>query len=454
MNLQTALLRLLIFPGLLFAVPAGWLFLWIERKAVARAQRRVGPPFPQPFFDFMKLMGKTLPERPGATGVLLKLWPVLSVASLTGVLALLPIFAGSGGFAGDLVLLLVLLELPSICLIAAGFSSRSLFGEIGAAREAVLSVAYNLVFLLAAVAIGASQHSFRLDELCRFPGMPLRWVGILGLLVCIPARLHVNPFSAPDAEQEIYAGPVTEYAGPELALWELSHGLEWVAMTGLVACFGLLAAVMSARESGVGRDVDTSLFDLAVFNLNYPGTWYLNAGAVQGRTKRSAHPSLVPSQLYRTADGWIFVMCNKEKFWPLLCAELGRPEWAQDARFLSFGDRLRNKEALNALLESEFTKQGTKTWLQQLSGKLPVAPVNDVGEALENPFVAERGGIAEFAYPDGRKARLVASPIRLSDAELPRRAAPALGADTDALLAELGYSAERIARLRAEGAVG
>jgi len=239
MNLQTALLRLLIFPGLLFAVPAGWLFLWIERKAVARAQRRVGPPFPQPFFDFMKLMGKTLPERPGATGVLLKLWPVLSVASLTGVLALLPIFAGSGGFAGDLVLLLVLLELPSICLIAAGFSSRSLFGEIGAAREAVLSVAYNLVFLLAAVAIGASQHSFRLDELCRFPGMPLRWVGILGLLVCIPARLHVNPFSAPDAEQEIYAGPVTEYAGPELALWELSHGLEWVAMTGLVACLAL-----------------------------------------------------------------------------------------------------------------------------------------------------------------------------------------------------------------------
>ena len=233
------------------------------------------------------------------------------------------------------------------------------------------------------------------------------------------------------------------------------YGLSVVdLMTGLVACFGLLAAVMSARESGVGRDVDTSLFDLALFNLNYPGTWYLNAGAVQGRTKRSAHPSLVPSQLYRTADGWIFVMCNKEKFWPLLAAELGRPEWARDGRFLTFKDRLRNKEALNALLESEFMKNGTQVWLQLLSGKLPVAPVYDVGEALDNPFVAERGGIAEFTYPDGRKARLVASPIRLSDAELPRRAAPALGADTDALLSELGYSAERIARLRAQGAVG
>ena len=233
------------------------------------------------------------------------------------------------------------------------------------------------------------------------------------------------------------------------------YGLSVVdLMTGLAACFGLLAAVMSARATGAGRDVDTSLFDLALFNLNYPGTWYLNAGAVQGRTKRSAHPSIVPSQLYRTADGWIFVMCNKEKFWPLLCAELGRPEWARDARFATFKDRLENKDALNALLESQFMKDQTQAWLEKLRGRLPVAPVYDVAQALDNPFVAERGGIVEFAYPDGRKARLLASPIRLSDAELPRRAAPALGADTDALLSELGYGTERIARLRAAGAVG
>ena len=233
------------------------------------------------------------------------------------------------------------------------------------------------------------------------------------------------------------------------------YGLSVVdLMTGLVACFGLLAGITSARTTGIGRDVDTSLFDLALFNLNYPGTWYLNAGAVQRRTKRSAHPSLVPSQLYRTADGWIFVMCNKEKFWPLLATELGRPEWAQDARFSTFQDRLENKEPLNSLLDAEFSRADTAAWLEKLSGKLPVAPVYDVAQALDNPFVAERGGIAEFAYPDGRKARLVASPIRLSDAELPRRAAPALGADTDALLRELGYSAERIATLRAQGAVG
>jgi NADH-quinone oxidoreductase subunit H len=63
----------------------------------------------------------------------------------------------------------------------------------------------------------------------------MRCLGVLAILVCLPAKLHINPFSLPNAEQEIYSGPRTEYAGPELAMWELSHGLEWVAATGLAA---------------------------------------------------------------------------------------------------------------------------------------------------------------------------------------------------------------------------
>ncbi|MGQ0543998.1 MAG: CaiB/BaiF CoA transferase family protein, partial [Betaproteobacteria bacterium] len=115
------------------------------------------------------------------------------------------------------------------------------------------------------------------------------------------------------------------------------YGLSIVdLMTGLAAAFALLAGVLSARATGKGRDLDTSLFDLALFNLNYPGTWYLNAGHVQGREQRSGHPSLVPSQLFRTRDGWLFVMCNKEKFWALLAAALGHPEWATDPRFSTF----------------------------------------------------------------------------------------------------------------------
>ena len=235
MNLITALARLLIFPGLLFAVPAAWFILWAERKAVALMQGRIGPPFMQPFFDFIKLLGKETPQRTGIAGLIMKAWPVIAVASAAGAVGLLPVLPTSGGFQGDLILLLALLELPSMCIIAAGFSSRSIFGEIGSAREAVLSVAYNIVFLLAIVSIAASQHTFRLDALAALPASPLRWLGIVALLVCLPAKLHLNPFSLPNAEQEIYSGPMIEYAGPELAMWELSHGLEWVAATGLVA---------------------------------------------------------------------------------------------------------------------------------------------------------------------------------------------------------------------------
>ncbi|MGD0732818.1 MAG: complex I subunit 1 family protein [Terracidiphilus sp.] len=235
MNITTALARFLIFPGLLFAVPAAWFFLWVERKAVALMQGRVGPPFMQPFFDFIKLLGKNTPPRTGAAGLLMQLWPLLAVSAAAGAVGLLPVLPSSGGFEGDLILLLALLELPSMCIIAAGFSSRSIFGEIGSAREAVLSVSYNVVFLLAIVSIAASQHTFRLDALAHLPASPLQILGVVAILFCLPAKLHLNPFSLPNAEQEIYSGPMTEYAGPELAMWELSHGLEWVAATGLVA---------------------------------------------------------------------------------------------------------------------------------------------------------------------------------------------------------------------------
>jgi succinate---hydroxymethylglutarate CoA-transferase len=232
------------------------------------------------------------------------------------------------------------------------------------------------------------------------------------------------------------------------------YGLSIVdLMTGLVAAFALLAGVTGARQTGRGRDLDTSLFDLALFNLNYPGTWYLNAGAVQGREKRSGHPSLVPSQLFRTRDGWLFVMCNKEKFWGVLSEALGHPEWASDPRYATFRARLERRDEVAGLVERELVRETTAHWLDRLSGTVPVAPVYDVAQALDSPFVAERGAIQDFLYPDGRKARLIASPIRCSDAELPKRAAPALGADTDALLAELGYDAARIERLRAMRAV-
>lgn len=232
------------------------------------------------------------------------------------------------------------------------------------------------------------------------------------------------------------------------------YGLSIVdLMTGLAAAFALLAGITSARVSGMGRDVDVSLFDMALHNLNYPGTWYLNAGDVTGRVPRSGHPSLTPSQLYRTADGWIFIMCNKQKFWPMLAQCVGKPEWAEDPNFATYSDRLKNRDRLTRMLDDVLMTQNTDYWLDHLSGKVPVAPVYDIAQALDNRFVEERGGIQRYRYPDGRSVRMIANPIRVPGVELPNNAAPALGADTDRLLHALNYDAACIAELRKANAI-
>jgi NADH-quinone oxidoreductase subunit H len=233
MNLS-GLIHFFVFPGLLFAIPAGWFYVWGERKAVARMQRRIGPPLLQPFYDFVKLLGKRTPSRHGIEADLLRLWPAISVLSMIGAIAMLPVFPGGRGFSGDAVLLVALLELPSICFILAGFTSGSIYGEIGAIREAVLSVANNLVFLLSIVTIAVTERTFRLTDMAGGSWNPGHWIGVFGILLCIPAKLRLNPFSTSSAEQEIYSGPLTEYAGAALAMWGLAHGLEWVALTGFV----------------------------------------------------------------------------------------------------------------------------------------------------------------------------------------------------------------------------
>lgn len=225
-------------------------------------------------------------------------------------------------------------------------------------------------------------------------------------------------------------------------------------MTGTTAAMALLAGLIEARSTGRGRDLDVSLFDVALHNLAYVATWYLNAGVVTRREPRSSHPSLTPSQLFRTRDGWLFIMCNKQKFWAVLAEIMGKPEWATDAKYSTFAARLKNRDQLTKELEAVLTTAVTEEWISRLGGKVPIAPVYDVGQALENPLVAEQQLVLDFQHPEHGKIRGVASPVRLNKGELlPRRAAPRLGEDTDALLEELGYAPNTIGVLRAQAAV-
>jgi crotonobetainyl-CoA:carnitine CoA-transferase CaiB-like acyl-CoA transferase len=219
-------------------------------------------------------------------------------------------------------------------------------------------------------------------------------------------------------------------------------------MAGVYAATALLGGIVAARATGVGRDVDVSLFDTALAYLNYLAAWALNGGHAQGREPRGAHPSLTPSQLYRTADGWIFIMCNKQKFWPVLCEKIGHAEWSDEPRFATFKARLENRTELTRLLDAALSLRGTEAWLAHFAGAVPAAPVYDVAQALGSEFVTREDRVWSY---DG--FRMVAPAFRLHGETMPRQRAPALGADTDAVLRDIGYDTERVASLRAAGII-
>lgn len=231
-----SILALFIWPGLLFSAFFGWFLLWMSRKFIARLQGRQGPPFYQPFFDFWKLVGKKTIIPRGVNPVVYYALPVIGLVSILFALALLPVPGSSSiSFDGDLVLLVYLIEMPVIIDIFAGFISRSVYAQVGATREAILTIAYNLPFLGALIALAVKLQSFKLVTLAAAPISVASVLAAAALFIALLAQLKVNPFSIPNAEQEIVAGIHTEYNGLPLALFELTHALETSLLVGLIS---------------------------------------------------------------------------------------------------------------------------------------------------------------------------------------------------------------------------
>ena len=233
-------------------------------------------------------------------------------------------------------------------------------------------------------------------------------------------------------------------------------GLSLVDLSGgYVSAIAVLAGLWRARRDGVGCDCDVSLFETALHELCYVGTWAASRGYVPPRRRNSAHPSIVPFQNFATADGWIVVACPKQKFWESLCSTLGRAELAAEERFADFAARDRNRDELLPILDAAFAARGSADWLARLAEVgVPSAPVNDVASALEDPQAQARGSIAEIDHPALGRVRQVASPLRLGD-EAPLERAPFRGEHTESVLGEVcGYSCERIDELAAAGVFG
>jgi len=223
-------------------------------------------------------------------------------------------------------------------------------------------------------------------------------------------------------------------------------------MTGITTAVAVLSSLIGVMKTGRGCDVDVSLFDVALHQLTYPGNWYLNEGHRTERLPRSSHPSAVPVQLFRTGDGWIFVMCMTDKFWQSLVDRLGRTDLASDPRFATASDRRQNRDELTRVLDEEFLRGTTRQWLDRLQGVLPAAPVNDLAQALDNPYAHAIGMVKSLPHPSRADFRVLANPIKRDGERLPARTAPGLGEHTDELLHEVGYSDAEIAALRDLGA--
>jgi crotonobetainyl-CoA:carnitine CoA-transferase CaiB-like acyl-CoA transferase len=147
-------------------------------------------------------------------------------------------------------------------------------------------------------------------------------------------------------------------------------------------------------------------------------------------------------------------MCMTEKFWQALLRVLGREDLASDPLCVDAEARRANRDALTVVLDAEFERATTQHWLSRLQGLLPVAPVYDLAQALDNPFARAIGMVRNLPHPARPDFRVLANPIKLDGDRLPSRCAPRLGEHTDSILSEAGLTAAEIEALRATGVAG
>lgn len=215
--------------------------------------------------------------------------------------------------------------------------------------------------------------------------------------------------------------------------------VPWVDMsTGIAAALGLVSGILSASRTDVGRDIDVSMVDVGMSQWMYLATWYLSKGREQEKQSLSAHPSVVPSQLFRTADGYVIVMPQTNAFWRALCKGLGVNELTNDPRFASMADRRSHKDELLALLNPLFEVRTSDEWIAELSEVVPIGKVNSLREAMDLYAQEYPEQVVEWEHDVFGTVRTVGNPIRFGAPPPPPRRAPRLGEHTDEVLAELG----------------
>ncbi|WP_417726425.1 CaiB/BaiF CoA transferase family protein [Roseovarius sp.] len=196
-------------------------------------------------------------------------------------------------------------------------------------------------------------------------------------------------------------------------------------VTGMNAVQAILAALIARERTGRGQHLDIALFDSAVALLANVASGYLQTGE-QSPRYGNAHATVVPYQLFGTADGTLALACGNDGQFRALCKNvLDLPDLPDDPRYTRNRDRVNNRDTLIPLLEAAFATRNTADWLTDLkSAKVPGGKVRTVSEVFTSPDVIERGMITEVPDALHGKLRLVQSPLRFSDTPVRAPSAP------------------------------
>jgi len=220
---------------------------------------------------------------------------------------------------------------------------------------------------------------------------------------------------------------------------------------GLFAANGILAALYQREHTGRGQSIDISLLDCQISLLTYRGEYYFVGGEI-AQPVGSGHVSAHPIRAFKTKTFDIVLDLNTQNIFERFCRKIGRDELADNPKFQSREARFDNRAEIYSIFEEIFLEKTGEEWLDLLETEIPIAPINTVDKALNDPQVLGRNMVVEVDYGKGKKLKILGNPIKMSEiTEEVFTTPPRLGEHNEPVLKELlGYSSQEIQQLREE----
>jgi crotonobetainyl-CoA:carnitine CoA-transferase CaiB-like acyl-CoA transferase len=225
-------------------------------------------------------------------------------------------------------------------------------------------------------------------------------------------------------------------------------------VAGMLSAYAVMAALYRRQTSGEGQMVDTSLLDGQVALLTFQAARYLIAGEIPV-PNGNRHPIMAPSDSFKTSDGYVNIAAGNDSLWAKFCQGVGLEGLISDPRFATNAARVANVQEMTALIEQRFANLTTADVVDMLDkAGVPGGPIRNIGQVFEDPQVQHLGLRYKVTHSREGEIEIPGVPYRLSESPAGvRLPPPALGEHTGQVLAELGYTPDEIAGMRAGGAI-